>query len=47
MHESGHEVSSPGERGWRTRADYERDGIPVHPDVIAELREIGVELPRG
>ncbi len=45
--ESGHEASFPGERGWRTRADYERDGIPVHPDVLAALRELGVELPRG
>jgi LDH2 family malate/lactate/ureidoglycolate dehydrogenase len=35
---------APGERGWRTRAEYERDGIPVHPDVIAELRKAGVDL---
>lgn len=34
----------PGERGWRTRADYERHGIPVHPDVIAALESVGVEL---
>jgi LDH2 family malate/lactate/ureidoglycolate dehydrogenase len=45
--EPGHELLAPGERGWRTRDEYERDGIPVHPDVIAALREIGVELPAG
>jgi LDH2 family malate/lactate/ureidoglycolate dehydrogenase len=35
----------PGDRGWRTRAEYERDGIPVHPDVVEALREAGVDLP--
>jgi LDH2 family malate/lactate/ureidoglycolate dehydrogenase len=35
----------PGDRGWRTRREYERDGIPVHPGVVAALREVGVELP--
>ena len=34
----------PGDRGWQTRAAYERDGIPVHPGVIAALRAAGVEL---
>jgi len=43
--EAGRQLLAPGERGWRTRAEYERDGIPVHPDVIAELRKWGVELP--
>jgi LDH2 family malate/lactate/ureidoglycolate dehydrogenase len=42
---SGLGAGVPGERGWRTRADYERDGVPVHPDVIAALRAVGVELP--
>jgi len=37
----------PGERGWLTRAEYERDGIPVHPRVIAALAAAGVDLPRG
>jgi LDH2 family malate/lactate/ureidoglycolate dehydrogenase len=35
----------PGERGWRTRAEYERDGIPIHPDVTAALQAAGVDLP--
>jgi LDH2 family malate/lactate/ureidoglycolate dehydrogenase len=37
----------PGERGWRTRAEYERAGIPVHPDVVAALAGVGVELREG
>ena len=39
------EVLFPGDRGWRTRAEYERDGIPVHPGVMTALREAGVDLP--
>ena len=35
----------PGDRGWRTRAEYQREGIPVHPDVLATLREAGIEWP--
>jgi LDH2 family malate/lactate/ureidoglycolate dehydrogenase len=42
---SGPDAAIPGERGWRARAEYERDGIPVHPGVIAALRTAGVELP--
>jgi LDH2 family malate/lactate/ureidoglycolate dehydrogenase len=37
----------PGERGWRARAEYERDGIPVHPDVMAALAGVGVDLREG
>jgi LDH2 family malate/lactate/ureidoglycolate dehydrogenase len=43
---SGPEALLPGERGWRTRADYERDGVPVHPVVVAALQAAGVRLPR-
>ncbi|MFO7692173.1 MAG: Ldh family oxidoreductase [Vicinamibacterales bacterium] len=42
---SGRAALAPGERGWRTRAEYERDGIPVHPVVLAALQAVGVELP--
>lgn len=42
---SGPDALLPGERGWRTRAEYERDGIPVHPGVVEALRNIGVEFP--
>jgi LDH2 family malate/lactate/ureidoglycolate dehydrogenase len=41
---TGPDALLPGERGWRTRAEYERDGIPVHPDVLAALRTVGVEV---
>jgi LDH2 family malate/lactate/ureidoglycolate dehydrogenase len=42
---AGQDTLLPGERGWRTREEYERDGIPVHPDVIRALQDVGVELP--
>jgi len=41
---TGPDALVPGERGWRTRAEHERDGIPVHPAVLAALRAVGVEL---
>ena len=44
---SGPEAVLPGERGWRTRAEYERAGIPVHPDVIAALEGVGVRVKEG
>jgi LDH2 family malate/lactate/ureidoglycolate dehydrogenase len=42
---AGPDTQLPGERGWRTRAEYERDGIPIHPAVTAALQAVGVELP--
>ena len=44
-HSSGPDAGIPGERGWRTRAEYERHGIPIHPDVLSALQAVGVELP--
>jgi LDH2 family malate/lactate/ureidoglycolate dehydrogenase len=41
---SGPDAMLPGERGWRWRAEYERDGIPVHPAVVAALGAVGVDL---
>jgi LDH2 family malate/lactate/ureidoglycolate dehydrogenase len=43
----GSDAQLPGERGWRTRAEYERDGIPVHPDVVVALEGVGVRLKAG
>ena len=43
----GAEAALPGDRGWRTRAEYERDGIPVHPDVAEALEAVGVSLVAG
>jgi LDH2 family malate/lactate/ureidoglycolate dehydrogenase len=39
----GHALA-PGERGWRAREEYERDGIPIHEAIIAQLRAAGVAL---
>ena len=41
---TGPDALLPGERGWRTRDEYERDGIPVHPSVVAALGAVGVKL---
>ncbi|MHB0877140.1 MAG: Ldh family oxidoreductase [Anaerolineae bacterium] len=37
----------PGERGWRTRERYLAEGIPIHPQIVAQLETAGVSLPRG
>jgi LDH2 family malate/lactate/ureidoglycolate dehydrogenase len=36
------EITLPGERGWKTRDEYIKKGIPIHPDIVRELREAGV-----
>ncbi len=43
--EPGQEILYPGERGWQTRDRYLADGIPIHPQIAAQLREIGMDLP--
>lgn len=40
----GNEVLYPGERGWRTRDQYLAEGIPIHPDIVAQLRAIGMSI---
>ena len=42
---AGPDALVPGERGWRTRAGFEREGIPIHTAVIAALQAAGVDLP--
>lgn len=37
-------ISLPGERGWQTRERYLAEGIPIHPEIAAQLREIGVSF---
>ncbi|MBI5034744.1 MAG: Ldh family oxidoreductase [Chloroflexi bacterium] len=37
-------ITFPGDRSWQTRADYLRDGIPIHADIVSQLRDIGVLL---
>lgn len=40
----GDGVLAPGERGWRTRARYLRDGVPLHPAIVAQLAAVGVAV---
>jgi LDH2 family malate/lactate/ureidoglycolate dehydrogenase len=39
-----HPQPAPGDRGWRARDDYDRDGIPIHPVVVTQLESVGVRL---
>jgi LDH2 family malate/lactate/ureidoglycolate dehydrogenase len=39
-----HPMLAPGERGWRARDEYDRDGIPIHADVVTQLASVGVRL---
>jgi LDH2 family malate/lactate/ureidoglycolate dehydrogenase len=34
----------PGERGWQEAAANRREGVPVHPDIVARLAAAGVVL---
>ena len=41
----GHErVLTPGEREWSTQGERSRLGIPLHPTIVEELRELSAEL---
>jgi LDH2 family malate/lactate/ureidoglycolate dehydrogenase len=42
--EPGKPILYPGERGWQTRARYLAEGIPIHPEIVAQLRESGISL---
>jgi LDH2 family malate/lactate/ureidoglycolate dehydrogenase len=37
-------ITFPGDRSWQTRAEYLRDGIPIHDDIVEQLRTIGIAL---
>lgn len=48
LHESaepGHEILYPGERGWRARERNMAEGVPLHVEIAARLRELGLPLP--
>ena len=47
LHASAPAMLAPGERGWRVREEYDRDGIPIHAAVVAQLEAIGVRLAAG
>jgi LDH2 family malate/lactate/ureidoglycolate dehydrogenase len=42
--DANHPVLAPGERGWKARREHLRDGVPLHPDIVAQLLSAGVEL---
>jgi len=42
--EPGQETLFPGERGWRMRARYLAEGIPIHPEIVSQLQAIGVPI---
>jgi LDH2 family malate/lactate/ureidoglycolate dehydrogenase len=43
--EQGETAHLPGQRGWQTRDRYLEEGIPIHPNIAASLRELGIQLP--
>jgi LDH2 family malate/lactate/ureidoglycolate dehydrogenase len=42
--EPGLAILLPGERGWQTRDRYRVEGIPIHADIVASLKTIGLTL---
>ena len=42
--EPGLEISLPGERGWRARAQNLAEGVPLHEEIVEQLRAVGVGL---
>lgn len=40
--EPGLMLTFPGERGWETRDANLRDGVPIHHDIVEQLKTIGV-----
>jgi LDH2 family malate/lactate/ureidoglycolate dehydrogenase len=43
--EPGLAITIPGERGWQAKARYLAEGIPIHTEIAAQLRAIGVSFP--
>lgn len=42
--EPGLTITYPGERGWQTRERYLAEGIPIHIEIVEQLKAIGVKL---
>ncbi len=42
--EPGLTIAYPGERGWQTRDRNLREGIPIHREIVEQLKAIGVAL---
>jgi LDH2 family malate/lactate/ureidoglycolate dehydrogenase len=43
--ESEGEFLYPGERGWQARQRHLAEGIPLHPQIVAQLAAVGIALP--
>ena len=37
-------ITLPGDRSWQARQENLQNGIPIHPDIVTELRKIGLNL---
>jgi LDH2 family malate/lactate/ureidoglycolate dehydrogenase len=42
--EPGLSITYPGERGWQARDQNLRAGVPIHPEIVEQLKAIGVIL---
>lgn len=42
--EPGLTITFPGDRSWQARVEYLRAGIPIHRDIVEQLKSIGVSL---
>ncbi len=42
--EPGRSITYPGERGWQARDQNLRAGVPIHPEIVEQLKAIGVVL---
>jgi LDH2 family malate/lactate/ureidoglycolate dehydrogenase len=42
--EAGLTITLPGERGWQTREDNLKEGIPIHAEIVKQLETAGVRL---
>jgi LDH2 family malate/lactate/ureidoglycolate dehydrogenase len=42
--EPGLTINLPGERGWQAREENLAVGVPIHPEIVAQLETIGVRL---
>lgn len=37
-------IAFPGDRGWATREQNLREGVPIHPEIVEQLKMIGINL---
>ncbi|HEU5397366.1 MAG TPA: Ldh family oxidoreductase [Verrucomicrobiae bacterium] len=42
--EPGLKILLPGDRGWQMREKYHAEGVPIHGDIVRELKAAGIRL---